>query len=91
MGAAAFNRRRRILAQQKAEAEAKVLTETKNTTESDTEPENMGQTESQSEPLDIENMDIDQVRAELDKLGVKYAHNTGEAKLKERLTNAING
>ena len=39
----------------------------------------------------FENMDIEDVKKQLDDLGVKYAHNTGEAKLREKLKDAING
>lgn len=38
---------------------------------------------------EVDDMDIDQVRGHLDDLGVKYPKNTGLAKLKERLKDAI--
>lgn len=42
-------------------------------------------------PDQVDTMDVEDVRAKLDELGINYVHNTGEAKLKERLKDAING
>lgn len=58
------------------------------------DPENpaAGENEGQNDdPIDVDAMDIEDVKAKLDELEIKYAHNTGEAKLRERLADAING
>ena len=56
-----------------------------------TKAEETTATEAENEPLNVDEMTTDELKAMLDKLGVKYSHNTGDAKLKERLNNAING
>ena len=56
-----------------------------------TQAEETTATEAENEPLNVDEMTTDELKAMLDKLGVKYSHNTGEAKLKERLKDAING
>lgn len=38
---------------------------------------------------DVDEMDIEELRRSLDTLEIKYAHNTGETKLRERLKDAI--
>lgn len=40
-------------------------------------------------PEDVDGMEIEDVKGFLDAAGVKYSHNTGEAKLREKLKNAI--
>lgn len=47
------------------------------------EPENA--TESQNEP----ELSVDEVKEQLKELGVKFAHNTSEEKLREKLADAI--
>lgn len=45
-----------------------------------------------SEPLnDVSTMNLEEVKAELDRLGIQYPHNTGEAKLRKKLEGVING
>lgn len=82
---------------QAAEA-AEAKTEVTNTN-GPTEPENPGA--GQNEPPNedpkvltddaIDAMEIDELKAELEKLEITFAHNTGEAKLREKLKDAING
>lgn len=80
MGLMAFQRRRRELAAQ----EVKPLEEELNATEGEIESQ-----EVQLTPDDVDNLKIDKVKELLDQLDVKYAHNTKEAKLREKLKDAI--
>lgn len=77
-----FQRARRLAAE-KAEREAKVEAEQENATES--------QNESQ-EPLspdDVDSLEIERVKELLTQMEIKFAHNTGEEKLREKLKDAI--
>ena len=47
--------------------------------------------EAKNEPLNVDEMTIDEVKEKLADLDVKYPPKTGEAKLKERLKDAISG
>ena len=47
--------------------------------------------EAKNEPLNVDEMTIDEVKEKLSDLDVKYPPKTGEAKLKERLKDAISG
>ena len=84
MSATAFQRHRRALAAKLAEQEANTQGEQQEVTE--------GENESQEQPLspdDVEDMEIERVKELLDHFEVKFAHNTGEDKLREKLKNAI--
>lgn len=45
-------------------------------------------TEAKHEPQEDAELTIEQVKEELERLGVKFSHNTGEKKLREKLENA---
>jgi len=80
MSLAGFQRRRRELAKLEAknalqkQEDTNVLEETEGAVE---------------EAVDVSKLTLKQVRKELDKLGVKYAHNTGEQKLREKLQDEL--
>lgn len=42
-------------------------------------------------PDEVDGMEIETVKGLLEEFGVKFAHNTGEPKLREKLKDAING
>jgi RecG-like helicase len=54
-------------------------------------PEQENAAEAEIEPLNVDEMTIEKVKEKLNELGVKYPPKTGEAKLKERLKDAISG
>lgn len=83
MSATSFQRRRREIARLRVEA-LDVLPDRKNPTDAQDEPFKMTDEE-------IENANIEDVKKLLDFYDVKYAHNTGDAKLREKLADAING
>jgi hypothetical protein len=93
MSLTGFQRRRRELAKRKAEQEAKVLAEQENAAESQNEASNdeqdLKEKAKQLTKDDVDKMDIKSVKEILDALGVKYSHNTGEKKLREKLKDAI--
>lgn len=82
MGLAAFNRMRR----EQAEREAAELAELARK-----QVDSINVQEEEKEPAKDENegLTIDEVKAELDELGIKYAHNTSEKKLRGKLKEAI--
>jgi predicted Zn-dependent protease len=97
MGLAAFNAMRRRQAEQAAKEAAEAAKsaheqdEVVNVPEEPNEPE-MGQNESDARPLstdDVEDMEIERIKEFLDQMNIKYAHNTSENKLREKLINAI--
>ena len=45
--------------------------------------------EAKNEPLNVDEMTTDELKSMLDKLGVKFGPNTGEAKLREKLKGAL--
>lgn len=80
MSLAGFQRRRREMAKLEAE---RALKEQSNTNV----PEKV---ETQQEPKqDVSKLTLKQVKKELDKLNIPYAHNTGEDKLRKKLEDAI--
>ena len=92
MSLAGFQRRRRILAA-KAAAEAKASVTPENAAAGQNEPDNDELVDDQLgkpiSPDDVDKMDLADVKAALDQLEVKFAHNTGEQKLREKLKDAI--
>lgn len=85
-----FQRRRRLLAaKQKEQEERQQEQEQQQEEENEQQEQQEQQEETAIDKADIEDMDIEQVRSQLDNLGVTYPHNTGLPKLKERLADAI--
>lgn len=62
---------------------------TKEQSENAAAGENKQENERQIGPNDVDDMDIEGVKNLLDQMEIKYAHNTGEKKLKEKLKEAL--
>jgi len=90
MSATAFQRRRREIARLRAEA-TNVLPDQKDQAAGQDDPQNDELIDDQlGKPINADDIeDIEQVKAMLDELNIKYAHNTGEDKLREKLKDAI--
>jgi hypothetical protein len=74
MSATAFQRMRREQAELEAKKKQEELTQEEETNAAEGENESLT---------------VKEVKVKLDELGVKYSHNTSEAKLREKLKNAI--
>lgn len=92
-----FQRARRLAAEKAAQSNDNDIDNTKvtKTNESATDGKNEGFTPLNDPPGslsvdDVNSLRIEEVKKHLDRLGVKYSHNTGETKLREKLTDAIN-
>ena len=84
MGLAAFNRMRREQAAREAAAALSVSEEEKEPVEAEIEG-----VERPLSPDDVEDLEIDKVKELLDQCDIKFAHNTSEKKLRDKLKDAI--
>jgi predicted Zn-dependent protease len=92
MGLAAFNRMRREQAAREAAEAAKLEEKEQEVVKVPEEPKEpeMGENEARNDaPISVDDMSVEQVKGFLDQMEIKYAHNTSEAKLREKLRNAI--